>query len=334
MSLLAAKTANTAPPEHIRREEQREILAGLRSPQKRISSKYFYDERGSALFDQICRLPEYYPTRTEAGIMAAHLPEIAEHVGPGASVIEFGAGSNDKARRLLAGLDNPVSYVPVEISGEYVAEQAAELAADFPELSIKPVVADFTKPFELPEHPVRPQRNLIFFPGSTIGNFTEPDARRLLEVMRLEAGEDGALLIGVDLVKRLDIVLAAYNDSRGVTAAFNRNALAHINAGIGSDFRPELFRHEAIYDQRHQRIEMRLVSLEKHRVSLAGEVIEFERGEHIVTEYSHKYTIEGFTALARASGWSREAVWTDQDTLFSVHYLVPLQSMLPTSSTG
>ncbi|HET8697679.1 MAG TPA: L-histidine N(alpha)-methyltransferase, partial [Gammaproteobacteria bacterium] len=258
---------------------------------------------------------------TELGIMERYLPEIAELVGPQAAVIEFGAGSSAKARQLLAELHDPVAYVPVEISGEYVTTQADELARDFQQLSVVPVVADFTKPFNLPAHPTMPLRNLVFFPGSTIGNFTRVEARHLLEVMREEAKPGGALLIGVDLVKDVRIVEAAYNDARGVTAEFNRNVLLHLNAALGADFVPERFRHEAIYDVPNERIEMRLVSLTEHAVHVDGETIRFEAGEHIVTEYSHKYSIERFHALARQAKLEPEAVWTDEQRLFSVHYL-------------
>ena len=321
MSLLAEKIGNTADNERLFSEAQAEIIDGLKAKQKRISPKYFYDERGSQLFDEICDLPEYYPTRTEYSIMQTRLAEIAKLVGPGAAVIEFGAGSNTKARKLLGALDAPVAYVPVEISGEYLADQAKQLQADFPDLSIKPVVADFTQSFELPEHPVDPARNLIFFPGSTIGNFTRAEAVELLEVMRYEAKPGGALLIGVDLIKDVDLILAAYNDSQGKTAKFNRNVLQHLNNSVGSDFDLDNFEHEAIYDERHHRIEMRLVSQVRHSVGLADETIGFEAGEHIVTEYSHKYSIEMFTMLAESARWSPQAVWTDEQQLFSVHFL-------------
>ena len=321
MSLHAEKTANVAAAHELFNEEVGEILAGLTAPQKRISPKYLYDQRGSELFDEICALPEYYPTRTECRIMQAHLPEIAGLVGSRASVIEFGAGSNTKARQLLSHLDAPVAYVPVEISGEYLAEQAVELQRDFPGLSVVPVVADFTKPFELPSHPIVPDRNLVFFPGSTIGNFARAEALSLLNVMAGEAREGGALLLGVDLIKDRRIIRDAYNDSRGITAAFNLNVLDHLNKGIGADFRPRGFRHEAIYDETNHRIEMRLIACEDQTVNIADETIEFERGEYIITEYSHKYSIEGFTQLAREAGLTPRAVWTDADALFSVHYL-------------
>ena len=321
MSLLAEKTANVSSSKEMHEQALAEILEGLAAPVKRISPKYFYDQRGSELFDEICNLPEYYPTRTEFEIMERRLPEIAALVGPRAAVIEFGAGSNAKARMLLEHLETPVAYVPVEISGEYLSEQAEALARDFPGLSVIPVVADFTKPFDLPEHPIAPERNIVFFPGSTIGNFTRAVARDLLAVMREEAKPGGALLMGVDLVKDERIVEAAYNDSRGVTARFNLNVLHHLNAGIGADFRPERFRHEAVYDAAHDRIEMRLVSLERQSVHIAGRTIEFAAGEHIVTEYSHKYSIGGFADLARQAGLEPAAAWTDANALFSVHYL-------------
>jgi L-histidine N-alpha-methyltransferase len=321
VSLLAEKTANVAAAEEMRAEEVADILAGLSAAQKRISPKYFYDQRGSELFDTICTLPEYYPTRTEHAIMEQHLPEIAGLVGPNAAVIEFGAGSNAKARQLLARLVSPVAYVPVEISGEYLSEQTEQLAADFPGLSVIPVVADFTKPFDLPQHPRTPRRNLVFFPGSTIGNFTRDQALDLLKVMRDEAKPGGALLIGVDLVKDASLIRAAYNDSKGVTAQFNLNVLHHLNAGIGSDFRPEKFRHEAVYDSRHQRVEMRLVCIQTHRVRIAHRSITFVAGEHILTEYSHKYSLDGFVQLARQAGFEPEVAWTDARALFSVHYL-------------
>lgn len=321
MSLLAEKTANVVGAAEMHAEEITEILVGLMAAQKRISPKYFYDQRGSELFDEICTLPEYYPTRTERAIMETHLGEIAARVGPNTAIIEFGAGSSAKVRQLLAGLESPVAYVPVEISGEYLGEQAEQLSADFPGLSVMPVVADFTKPFELPQHPYTPDRNLVFFPGSTIGNFRRDEALALLQVMRDEAKPGGALLIGVDLIKDPSVIRAAYNDSRGVTAQFNLNVLRHLNAGVGCDFVPAFFRHEAVYDTRHDRIEMRLVCTRSHHVRAAGRSIQFVAGEHILTEYSHKYSIEGFLQLARRAGFVPETVWTDPENLFSVHYL-------------
>jgi dimethylhistidine N-methyltransferase len=298
-----------------------EVLEGLKAPQKRIPSKYFYDRRGSELFDRISELPEYYPTRAEARIMREHLDEIAARVGPRAAVIELGAGSGAKARSLLRRLDHPVAYVPVEISGDYLRLQALALRRDFPGLVIEPVVADFTQPFDLPRHAVEPKRNLIFFPGSTIGNLSRADALDLLERMRRSARPGGAMLIGVDLIKSPETVAAAYNDAAGITAEFNRNALHHLNHGFGADFRPELFRHEAVYDPAFDRIEMRLIALIAQTATLAGESIAFEAGEYIVTEHSHKYSIASFADLAAEAGWRHETAWTDKAGLFSVHFL-------------
>lgn len=317
--LTELATANETAPDLA--AERDEILEGLLAEQKHISPKYFYDERGSLLFDRICELPEYYPTRTERSIMAEHLPEIAELVGPRAAVIEFGAGSNAKIRQLLDALDEPIAYVPVEISGDYLLKQAEDLARDYPELYIQPVFADFTQPFDLPEHPVMPERNLVFFPGSTIGNFMRAEARELLGVMRAEAKNDGALLIGVDLEKDPAILHAAYNDEAGVTAEFNLNVLRRLNRELGADFDLDAFRHEAVYDDARGRIEMRLVSDKDQQANLLGHVVRFRRGEHIVTEYSHKYSVESFQAMAREAGFEPERTWTDRQRLFSVHFM-------------
>jgi len=312
-------TANETIPDLA--QQLAEILEGLLAAQKHLSPKWFYDERGSELFDRICTLPEYYPTRTELSIMSEHLDEVAKLVGPRAAVIEFGAGSNLKVRQLLDALDEPAAYVPVEISADYLLKQAEDLARDYPNVHIQPVFADFTRPFELPAHPVTPDRNLVFFPGSTIGNFTRGEARDLLGVMRAEAKDDGALLIGVDLEKDPAILHAAYNDSEGVTAEFNLNVLHRLNRELGANFDVKAFRHEAVYDEEKGRIEMRLVSLADQIVRIAGRPIAFRRGEFIITEYSHKYTIEAFQAMARDAGFEPVRVWTDEQRLFSVHYM-------------
>ena len=312
-------TANETAPDLA--QQLTEILEGLLAAQKRLSPKWFYDERGSELFDRICTLPEYYPTRTELSIMSEHLDEVAKLVGPRAAVIEFGAASSLKVRQLLDALEDPAAYVPVEISADYLLKQAEELARDYPNVHIQPVFADFTKPFELPAHPITPDRNLVFFPGSTIGNFTRREARDLLGVMRAEAKDDGALLIGVDLEKDPAILHAAYNDSEGVTAEFNLNVLHRLNRELGANFDVKAFRHEAVYDEEKGRIEMRLVSLADQIVRIAGRPIAFRRGEFIITEYSHKYTIEAFQAMARDAGFEPVRVWTDEQRLFSVHYM-------------
>lgn len=312
-------TANETAPELS--DDHAEILRGLKAPQKSLSPKYFYDQRGSELFDEICRQPEYYPTRTELELMDRHLDEIAELVGPGAAVIEFGAGSNVKVRKLLDHLIEPAAYVPVEISADYLLEQAEDLARDYPHVHVQPVFADFTQPFELPRHPVEPRRNLIFFPGSTIGNFTRTEAKELLDVMRIEAKPGGALLIGVDLRKDARTLRAAYNDEAGVTAEFNLNVLRRLNAELDADFDLNAFEHQAVYDEAEGRVEMRLVSRKAQVVTIGGEPIHFARGEYIITEYSHKYSLEEFTALARRAGLVPERAWVDDDARFSLHYL-------------
>ena len=317
--LAKLATANPTAPDV--GDDSGEILLGLTAEQKQISPKYFYDARGSELFDQICRLPEYYVTRTELELMDAHLGEVAGLVGPRAAVIEFGAGSSIKVRKLLDHLIEPAAYVPVEISADYLLQQAEELAHDYPNVHVQPVFADFTQPFELPEHPIMPQRNLVFFPGSTIGNFTRPQARALLKVMRLEARPGGALLIGVDLRKDSGLLRAAYNDTQGVTAKFNLNVLRRLNIELDGNFDLSEFTHEAIYDESEGRIEMRLISRRAQTVTLAGQQISFAADEYIITEYSHKYALTEFTALAHRAGFDTHKSWVDDRDLFSMHYL-------------
>ncbi len=306
---------------HDKAEDVEEILDGLTAAQKRISPKFFYDERGSELFDRICELPEYYPTRTELALMREHMHEVAALVGPHAQVIELGAGSTQKIRLLLDHLIDPLAYVPVDISADYLLKQAEELAADYPDLYVFPVVADFTQPFKVPRDHVNPRRNLVFFPGSTIGNFSRRQALELLEVMAFEAQHDGALLIGVDLRKDPKRLRAAYNDKAGVTAEFNLNVLERLNRELGADFHVEKFCHRAVYDEEKGRIEMRLVSTVPQHVHIAGEELDFAKDEYIITEHSYKYSVEEFHALARQAGFEPKRVWCDEDRLFSVHYL-------------
>ena len=299
-----------------------DVLRGLALPVKNIPSLYFYDQRGSELFDAITALPEYYPTRTEITILEAHGVEMAAAVGPGVRLIELGSGSALKTELLLARLEAPAAYVPVEISREHLLASAARIAADFPGLEVLPVNADFTEPFDLPEpkHAVV-RRNVAFFPGSTIGNFPRPMAADLLRATRREVGAGGAMLIGVDLEKDRAILERAYNDEAGVTAEFNLNLLARLNRELGANFDLRAFRHHAVWDDARGRIEMRLVSLRAQRVRLGGRDFQFDAGEILVTEYSHKYSLEGFRALAEANGFSVAAVWTDPERLFSVQLL-------------
>ncbi|MEM1173956.1 MAG: L-histidine N(alpha)-methyltransferase [Pseudomonadota bacterium] len=303
-------------------DELDELVAGLTRDEKTISPKYFYDELGSQLFDEITRLPEYYPTQTELGIMRDNIPEIARLVGRQASLIEFGSGSSTKTHVLLQGLEELAVYVPVDISEEHLVASAKSLHKDYPDLDIIPLVADFTKPFDLPSPRVMPLRNIVYFPGSTIGNFAADDALSLLKVMYTEAGEGGALLIGVDLQKDPAVLERAYNDSAGVTAAFNRNMLRHLNREFDTDFDVESFAHDARYNRDAGRIELRLVSSSEQHVHVGDTVITIEKGEGILTEYSHKYTLDGFADMAAEAGFRVEKVWTDADALFSVQYLV------------
>jgi len=297
------------------------VLEGLAKPQKTLPSAFFYDEAGSALFDEICRVPEYYPTRTELSIMEDSLPAMSDAIGPEALVIEYGSGTGLKTRRLLAALSTPVAYVPVEISREFLMNSASALQAEFPEVEILPVCADFTKPFEVPASTRPARRRVLYFPGSTIGNFRPEFALRLLGQMHEEVGRGGAALIGVDLVKDIEVLDAAYNDASGVTARFNLNMLKRANDELGADFDVSAFRHRAVWNAQRSAIEMRLYARRPTAVTVAGRRFTFDVGEWIHTEDSHKYTLEGFADLADAGGFDVEHVWTDDASLFSVQYL-------------
>lgn len=303
-------------------EETDAIIAGLSQPRKSIPPKYFYDETGSRLFEEITRLPEYYLTNTELNIMEGCVEEIAEIVGAGASLIEFGSGSSMKTRMLLRHLREPAVYVPVDISEEHLLDSQRRIRADFPDVEVIPVVADFTHPFDLPSPTTTPLRNVVYFPGSTIGNFEHENAIELLRVMYQEAGENGALIIGVDLQKDPAVIHAAYNDSAGVTARFNINMLRHLNREFGANFDLDSFAHRANYDANSGRIVMELVSTQEQSVQIDDARIRFAVGEAITTEYSHKYTLDGFAAMAAEAGFSVEKVWTDPQQWFAVHYCV------------
>ena len=297
-----------------------EVLAGLRQPVKRLPSKYFYDERGSQLFDDICELPEYYPTRTEMALLRDISADVAALVGEGATVIEFGSGSSTKIRILLDALDSPLAYVPVDISREHLLMSAKGLAGNYPDLRVVPVCADYTQPFEVPQIDGEKVR-AGFFPGSTIGNFTRSEAISFLQAAATDLGHNNGLLIGVDLRKDVETLRAAYNDSAGVTAAFNLNLLHRINREIGGDFDIDSFAHDARWVPEFGRIEMHLVSVCAQTVSVGGESFEFKSGESIHTEDSRKYDVEGFKDLAREAGWNSIDCWTDPDDLFSIHLL-------------
>ncbi|MBO0712509.1 MAG: L-histidine N(alpha)-methyltransferase [Acetobacteraceae bacterium] len=297
----------------------RDVIAGLTAERKTLPAKYFYDDRGSALFEAITGMPEYYPTRTELGILEARAAEIGALMPTGAALIELGSGSTAKARILLRRRAI-AAYVPVDISAGFLKREVAQLRHDLPWLRIVPVAADFTKPFELPAE-VRARPHVGFFPGSTIGNFEPGDAAEFLRHAGRLLGYGAQLIVGVDLVKDPAVLNAAYNDAAGVTAAFNLNLLRRINRELGADFDLDGFRHTAFFSRAERRIEMHLVSRDAQQVHLADRTIAFRRGETIHTENSYKYTVESFQALAAAAGWSPVAVWTDAQRYFSVHAL-------------
>jgi dimethylhistidine N-methyltransferase len=298
------------------------IIDGLLLPEKMISPKYFYDERGSQLFDQITHLAEYYPTETELGIMHENMDEIVALVGEHASLIEFGSGSSRKTRALLGSLNDLAAYVPVDISEDHLLESSEQIRREFPDLEVLPVVADFAHPFALPSPKFMPLKNIVYFPGSTIGNFSHGAAHDLLKVMYQEAGEHGAVLIGVDLQKDTAIIERAYDDSAGITAAFNLNMLQHLNQVFGFDFDLSCYAHSSHYNEAEGRIEMRLISSCDQIVTAGDAEILIGEGEAILTEYSHKYTLDGFKEMAANAGFEIERVWTDADALFSVQYCV------------
>ncbi len=300
---------------------RQEVLDGLTQPQKRLSPKWLYDDEGSRLFDQITELSEYYPTRTELGILNAHIAEMAELIGSRAAIVEFGAGSSVKIRILLDNLYAPAAFIPVDISGEHLLDASRQLAKDYPDLEILPVCADFTQSFDLPVPAETVNRNLVFFPGSTIGNFSLEQARQLLKVMAIEAGAGGGLLIGVDLKKDTATLESAYNDAAGVTAEFNLNLLARLNRELNADFDLRTFTHRAVYNDGKGRIEMHLVSEKNQSANIAGQQIDFSAGEHILTECSHKYELQEFAELAAEAGFTVRKVWTDAERMFSVQYL-------------
>ncbi len=299
-----------------------EVIAGLTSTPKRISPKFFYDRRGSELFDRICELPEYYPTRTETAMLERAADEMAELLGTHCLLIEYGSGSSRKVRPLIDRLTSPAGYLAIDISRDHLLASAETVAAQYPDLDVFAVCADYTAEFDLPPAAIAHAANrAIFFPGSTIGNFSPADAVEFLKLAAIEAGPGGRMIVGVDLKKDPEILHRAYNDSAGVTAEFNRNLLIRINRELGADFDLGLFRHEAFYNSAPGRIEMHLRSLTAHKVRLDDQIVSFERGETIHTENSYKFTVEEFQAIARQAGWRAEMVWTDDRKLFSVHCL-------------
>lgn len=299
-----------------------DVFEGLSREQKELPCKYFYDDRGSELFNTICGLDEYYPTRTETALLQAHGREMADLIGPGVCLIEFGCGSLLKTRLLLDALRSPAAFVPIDISADHLLQSAAALTADYPNLEVLPVVADFTRPVKLPDKARKASENRIgFFPGSTIGNFDHAGAADFLATVADMVGGGGALLIGVDLKKDEDILVRAYDDAQGVTAAFNRNVLERINRELGGCFDIETFRHRALYNGAEGRIEMHLVSEKDQTVTVHDRDFTFTKGETIHTENSCKYHVEEFSSLAAGAGFRSARTWVDGDGLFSLHYL-------------
>ncbi len=308
-----------------------DVRAGLAAAPRKLPPKYFYDEAGARLFERITELDAYYPTRTELAILERHIGEIAAAVGPAVRLVEFGSGSGLKTRLLLRHLHRPACYLPVDISRAQLRELAHALAGEFPALEVLPVCADYTRAWSLPRTGREAMRTVAFFPGSTIGNFEPPEAVAFLSRVRGLCGPGGGLLIGADLEKDRATLERAYDDTEGVTAAFNLNLLQRINRECGADFDLSAFRHHAFYDDVHHRIEMRLIATRGSVVTLPapagdGEALEFRfrRGDFITTEYSHKYTPARFRALAAAAGWGVDRVWTDERPWFSVWLLRPL----------
>jgi L-histidine Nalpha-methyltransferase len=312
-----------------------DVLRGLHSTPKQISPTYFYDERGSQLFDEICEVPEYYVTRTETQILELHAQEIANRIGENALLVELGSGASTKTRLLLDRLPDLAAYVPVDISRTHLMAAAQRISDAYPRLEVLPVCADFTRAFPLPRSTRTPARVVVFFPGSTIGNFDPPAAVELMRVMRRIAagaatvrfgiptgsGVGGGLVIGFDLVKDPVVLERAYDDSAGVTAEFNLNVLRRLNREVGANFNLHRFRHQAIWVAEAGRIEMQLVSAIAQTVSIAGESISFAANEPIITEYCHKYTPELFATQACAAGWLARDTWADARDYFHIQYL-------------
>lgn len=298
------------------------VRRGLSAKPKKLPSRLFYDERGSALFEAICEQPEYYLTRTEIAIMRDSAADIGATLGPEVRLVEYGSGSGIKTRMLLQHLDSPAAYVPVEISRTALMESVAALAAEFPDVPMQPVCADFTQPLRLPVSQRSPRRTVIYFPGSTIGNFESKDALKILRQMRTEMSAGGGILIGVDLKKDAAEIEAAYNDAAGVTRDFTLNMLVRLNREIGTDFDLDAFRHRARYNALAGRIETTLVSTKRQDVRLGAETYAFREDEAMQVEYSCKYSLDDFALMAEKAGLSVEKVWMDADKRFSVQYLV------------
>jgi dimethylhistidine N-methyltransferase len=303
------------------REFAASVIEGLSMPRKSLPCRFFYDARGSELFEEITRLPEYYPTRTEIAILDAHAAEIASRVDDGAVLVEFGSGSSRKTEILLGCLPRLRAYVPIDVSESALEEAKRRLIKRFPALAVRPIAGDFSRLLGLPPDLAK-ARKVGFFPGSTIGNFSPFAARKLLGAMWRLLAPDGRLIVGVDLKKDARTLVRAYNDAAGVTAAFNLNLLTRINRELEGSFDLDGFRHEAIYDPREGRVEMHIVSIRNQTVRIRGLWFRFSAGETIHTENSYKYSISQFHDICCPAGWLPGRVWTDRGNLFSVHELI------------
>jgi dimethylhistidine N-methyltransferase len=320
MTAHARLARPAAPHDEARAAFLQDVWRGLSADPKRIPPKYFYDERGSELFEAITQTPEYYPTRTELGILNENAAAIAGHIPPDAAMVEFGSGAITKARILLRATQVK-AYVPVDICGACLAKEAKRLESESPGLEVLPVAADFTAPFRLPAE-VAGLPRVGFFPGSTLGNFEAHETTAFLRHAADLLGPDAGLIIGIDLVKDPDVLHHAYNDSAGMTAAFNLNLLARINREFDGNFELENFRHYAFFNREHSRVEMHLVSRVRQRVRVGGRSFDFRNGETIHTENSYKYTLDLFRCVANGAGWRQAAVWLDRDRYFSVQALI------------
>jgi L-histidine N-alpha-methyltransferase len=311
--MLDTRDYRLSQPELFRQD----VIAGLSAQRKTLPSRWLYDERGSELFEQITRLPEYYPTRVETGILRSNAGEIASFIGKGATVIEYGAGAGIKTEILMAALEAPRLYVPVDISGDFLDQAVISMRHRFPNIGIQPIVADFTEPFEIPDAIPLKGRS-AFFPGSTIGNLDHAETVTFLRRVHRHVGSKGTAVIGADLTKDIRILLAAYDDRQGVTATFNLNLLARINRELEADFKLERFAHQARWNKINSAVEMHLVSLEAQSVIVDGQIFHFAAGEAIHTETSRKYSVRTLSAIVESAGWYIEDMWTDSRQSFGV----------------
>lgn len=298
-----------------------EVISGLVKQQKQLPSKYFYDQCGSDLFEQISYLDEYYLTDCEKEILKENIKEIAEYIGSNVMLIELGSGNSYKTRFLLEELSEMSTYIPVDISEEYLLKTVNQLRLEYPKISIIPIFADYTSHFDLPVSGSDNQKQIVFFPGSTIGNFDLKEVRSFLSNIAEIIAEDSEMLIGVDLKKEAEVLEAAYNDQQGITAQFNKNIIKHINRKLGADFTIDKFKHKAFYNEQAGRVEMHLVSAEQQTVTIDDTVFQFEEGESIHTENSYKYSIDEFEELV-SEWYNVKKVWTDEKDYFSLQYLV------------